>query len=344
MSTTAPATAPAGAGGKPGSRLRGRLARVSRDAWLGWAGVALGLIAFYITLPPILVRSLIPSLLIAVAGLACGVVAVRAGEKRVGWGAVVACLAGAFGAYGAVESGVTNLERVVVWSALLAAALRYATPLTFAALGGVTSERSGVVNIGLEGMMLTGAFFGAWGADVTSTWVGGILIGLIAGAALSIFLFRTPQGLRLRSVGENPLAADTAGISPIKVRYWAVIASGAFAALGGVFLSIGFVHSFSQNMTVGKGFIGLAVVIVGKWKPGGALAAALLFGFSSALAQRLPVFSPTTATLLQALPYVLTLIAVAGLVGRSRPPAADGIPYERHSRRVPRRSARDDAR
>jgi len=414
MSTTAPATAPAGAGGKPGSRLRGRLARVSREAWLGWAGVALGLIAFYITLPPILVRSLIPSLLIAIAGLACGVVAVRAGEKRVGWGAVVACLAGAFGAYGAVESGVTNLERVVVWSALLAAALRYATPLTFAALGGVTSERSGVVNIGLEGMMLTGAFFGAWGADVTSSWLGGVVIGLLAGgimgllhavfavslradqivsgtainflaigitgflfikiygtegtpdnlpeipdvhlpigwipflgdaleqlnlliwvgliavALLSIFLFRTPQGLRMRSVGENPLAADTAGISPIRARYYAVIASGAFAALGGAFLSIGFVHSFSQNMTAGKGFIALAAVIFGKWKPGGALAAALLFGFSSALAQRLPVFSPTTAVLFQALPYVLTLIAVAGLVGRSRPPAADGIPYERH--------------
>ena len=109
------------------------------------------------------------------------------------------------------------------------------------------------------------------------------------------------------------------------------IASGAFAALGGVFLSIGFVHSFNENMTVGKGFIGLAVVIVGKWKPGGAVAAALLFGFSSALAQRLAVTSPSIATLLQALPYVITLIAVAGVVGRSRPPAADGIPYERYS-------------
>ncbi|MGH8721429.1 MAG: ABC transporter permease, partial [Burkholderiales bacterium] len=157
-----------------------------------------------------------------------------------------------------------------------------------------------------------------------------IWIGLIAVAALSLFLFRTPRGLRMRSVGENPLAADTAGISPIRVRYYAVVASGSLAALGGVFLSIGFVHSFSQNMTIGKGFIGLAAVIAGKWKPGGALAAALLFGFSSALAQRLTVFSPTGAILLQALPYVLTLIAVAGLVGRSRPPAADGIPYERH--------------
>jgi len=416
MSTTsdAPAEPSAGAGGQPGSRLRGRLARVSRAAWFGWGGIALGLIAFYITLPPILVRSLLPSLVIAVAGLVLAVVALRTGEKRVGWGAVVACLAGAFGAYGAVGSGVTNLERVVVWSALLAAALRYATPLTFAALGGVVSERSGVVNIGLEGMMLTGAFFGAWGADITSSWFGGVVIGLLAGAVmgllhavfsvtlradqivsgtainflavgitgflfvkiygtqgtpddmpeipdvhlpigwipfigealeqlnlliwvalimvalLSVFLFRTAQGLRLRSVGENPLAADTAGISPIRMRYYAVIASGAFAAMGGVFLSIGFVHSFSQNMTAGKGFIALAAVIFGKWKPGGALAAALLFGFSSALAQRLPVFSPTTAVLFQALPYVLTLIALAGLVGRSRPPAADGIPYERH--------------
>jgi len=414
--TAAPAApaAPAAGSGRPGgSRLRARLERVSRAAWLGWAGIALGLIACYIALPPLLVRTLIPSLVIAAAGIGLGVVAVRAGEKRVGWGAVVACVAGAFGAYGAVKSGVGNLERVIVWSALLAAALRYATPLTFGALGGVISERSGVINIGLEGMMLTGAFFGVWGADVTQSWTGGILIGLAAGgvmgllhaifavslradqivsgtainflalgitgflyvkiygdqgtpddlpeipdvslpigwipflgdaleqlnlmiwlglilvAVMSLFLFRTPSGLRLRSVGENPLAADTAGISPIRVRYCAVVASGALAALGGVFLSIGFVHSFTQNMTIGKGFIALAVVIVGKWRPGAALAAALLFGFSSALAQRLPVFSPTTATLLQALPYVLTLIAVAGVVGRSRAPAADGTPYKR---------------
>ena len=189
MSATsdAPAAPPSPAGGsRPGSRLRARLARVPREAWVGWGGVALGVIAFYITLPPVLVRSLAPSLLIAVVGLVLGVVAIRAGQKRVGWGAVVACVAGAFGAYGAIESGVTNLERVVVWSALLAAALRYATPITFAALGGVTSERSGVVNIGLEGMMLMGAFFGAWGADVTGTWVGGILIGLAAGGVTGL--------------------------------------------------------------------------------------------------------------------------------------------------------------
>jgi ABC-type uncharacterized transport system permease subunit len=395
------------------SRWRERLDRVSRAEWIGWAGVALGLLAFYLALPPVLVRSVVPSAVLALVGHALGAAAIQSGAKRVGWGAIVACAAGFAGAAAATASGAGNLERVVVWSALCAAMLRYATPITFAALGGVVSERAGVVNIGLEGMMLAGAFFGAWGADVTSSWVGGLLIGMAGGGAfalihavfavtlradqivsgtavnllaagvtgflfidiygdqgtpddlpaipdlslpldwipfvgdaighlnlmvwlglalvvaLTVYLFRTPQGLRLRSVGENPLAADTAGISPMRVRYRAVIISGMLAAMGGVFLSIGFVHSFNQQMTAGRGFIGLAAVIFGKWRPGGALAAALLFGFSSALAQRLPVFSPTTATLFQALPYVLTLIAVAGLVGRSRPPAADGVPYER---------------
>jgi simple sugar transport system permease protein len=113
------------------------------------------------------------------------------------------------------------------------------------------------------------------------------------------------------------------------VRYAAVIASGALAAAGGAFLSIGFVHSFSQNMTAGRGFIALAALIFGRWRPFGLLGATLLFGFSSALAQRLPAFSPSTATLFQALPYVLTLIAVAGVIGRSVPPAAAGRPYSR---------------
>ena len=144
-----------------------------------------------------------------------------------------------------------------------------------------------------------------------------------------VVVFRTPPGLRLRSVGENPLAAETAGLSVVRTRYLAVTMSGVLAGAGGAYLSIGFVHSFSENMTVGKGFIALAALIFGRWRPGGALAAALLFGFSTALAQRLPVFSPSAATLFQALPYVLTLIAVAGVVGRSIPPAAIGRPLER---------------
>jgi simple sugar transport system permease protein len=388
----------------------------TREKGLGWGGVALGLLAFLITLPPFEVRTVVPSLFLALIAIGLGAAAIGGGERRLGIGALVAAVFGAVGAYAATRSGVTHLEVVVSWGALTAAMLRYATPLTFAALGGLVSERAGVVNIALEGMMLMGAFFGAYGADKTDSWVGGIVIGVLAGMALAaihaifsislrsdqivvgtglnflalgltgymyvdtygangtpddlpgvpdvnlptdslgflgqaisqlnllvwgslvavvlvwVVVFRMRLGLRLRSVGENPKAAETVGISVFKVRYAAVIASGGLAALGGVFLSIGFVHSFSQNMTAGRGFIALAALIFGRWRPGGLLAATLLFGFSSALAQRLPEFSPQLATLFQALPYLLTLIAVAGVVGRSTPPAADGVPYTREGK------------
>jgi ABC-type uncharacterized transport system permease subunit len=380
----------------------------------GWAGVALGVVAFFIAVPPALVRSPIPTVLIALAAAAAGAIAIRGGEKRIGWGAVAAGVLGAAGGIAATQSGVTNLERVVVWSALFAAMFRFATPLVFAALGGLFSERSGVVNIGLEGMMLMGAFFGIWGADVTGSWFLGLLIGMAAGGVLALLhalfsvtmradqivsgfalnflalgitgyffidiygtqgtpdnvprvpevtlpliedipffgdifgqmnlliwiglltvlltwvvVFRTPAGLRLRSSGENPLAAETAGLSVVRTRYLAVTTSGLLAAAGGAYLSIGFVGSFTQNMTAGRGFIALAVLICGRWRPASALAFALLFGFSSALAQRLPAFSPSAATLFQALPYVLTLVAVAGVIGRSIPPAALGRPLEK---------------
>jgi general nucleoside transport system permease protein len=381
---------------------------------VAWAGVALGVLAWFIALPPVLIRTPVPSLVLAAAGIAAGSWAARHGERRVGWGAVAAGVAGALGAIASTRSGVGHLEDVVVWSALIAAMLRFATPLIFGALGGIVSERSGVVNIGIEGMMLMGAFFGILGADLTGSWVLGLLLGMAAGgvlalvhaifsislradqivsgvainflaagitgyifvnrygaqgtpddiprapdvtlpvirdigfvgdaigranlltwlallaaAALTVFLFRTPRGLRLRAIGEHPRAAETVGLSVIGTRYAAVVASGVLAAVGGAYLSIAFLGSFNQNMTAGRGYIALAAVIFGKWKPGGALAAALLFGFSSALAQRLPAFSPSTATLFQALPYVLTLIAVAGVIGRSRPPAAVGVPYTR---------------
>jgi simple sugar transport system permease protein len=386
---------------------------LTRERALGWGGIALGILAFLITLPPFEVRSIAPSVVLAVIAAGLGVAAIVGGERRLGGGAIAAAIVGVLGAYGATRSGTSHLEVVVSWGALTAAMLRYATPLTFAALGGLVSERAGVVNIALEGMMLMGAFFAAWGADKTGTWVGGILIGVLAGMALALvhaifavslrsdqivvgtglnfvalgvtgymyvnsygaqgtpdnlpsvpevnlptdslgfigqaisqlnllvwgsllavvlvwlLVFRTRTGLRLRSVGENPRAAETVGIGVYRTRYAAVVASGGLAALGGAFLSIGFVHSFSQNMTAGRGFIALAALIAGRWRPGGVLAATLLFGFSSALAQRLPEFSPSLATLFQALPYVLTLIAVAGVVGRSTPPAADGVPYQR---------------
>jgi len=381
---------------------------------VGWAAIACGFLAFFVAVPPLTVRTPALPIVFGLAGLFLGTWAVAGDEKRLGWGGIAAAAVGAAGGIAATQSGVGNLERVVVWSALFAAMLRYATPLIFASLGGLFSERSGVINIALEGMLLTGAFFAVLGADLTNTWYLGVLIGMVAGGVLALIhavfsvslradqivsgtalnflafglttylylnrygaegtptdlpevpdvhlpviedigfvgdifgqmnlliwlglalvvvtwvvVFRTPSGLRLRSAGENPLAAETAGLSVVRTRYLAVITSGVLAGAGGAYLSIGFVHSFSQNMTVGKGFIALAALIFGRWRPGGALMAALLFGFSTALAQRLPVFSPSAATLFQALPYVLTLVAVAGLVGRSIPPAAIGRPLER---------------
>jgi simple sugar transport system permease protein len=387
-------------------------AKLASPRAVGWAGIALGALAWFIALPPLTIRSPVPSLLVALSALAAGAYAVRGGERRLGYGAIVAGVVGGVGAVVATRSGVANLEAVFVWSALLAAMLRFATPLVFAALGGILSERSGVINIGLEGMMLTGAFFGIFGADLLGSWPLGVLVGMAAGGllglvhaffsiqlradqvvsgtavnllalgitgyvfvahygsagtpaevprvpevtlplieeiplvgdvlgtmslltlvalllvpAMALYLFRTPSGLRLRSVGEKPRAADSVGLPVLRTRYLAVIASGVFAAIGGVYLSIALLGSFNEGMTAGRGFIALAAVIFGSWRPLGALAAALLFGFSTALAQRLPEFSESTAVLFQALPYVLTLIVVAGVIGRSRPPAAIGVPY-----------------
>jgi general nucleoside transport system permease protein len=378
----------------------------------GWAGIGLGAIAWFITLPPLLVRTPIPSILLAAAAAAAGVVAAQGGEKRLGRGAVFAAVLGGIGAVVATQSGEGNLEEVFVWSALIAAMLRFATPLVFAAMGGLICERSGVINIGLEGMMLMGAFFGIFGADASGSWFVGALIGMAAGGVLAVihaffsiqlrsdqvvsgfavnflalgitgyvfvahygtqgtpgdvprvpevtipviedmdflgvaigsaslltwvalllvpllalFLFRTAPGLRLRSVGEKPRAADSVGVPVLRTRYVAVITSGLLAGLGGVYLSVGLLGSFNENMTDGRGYIALAAVIFGGWRPGLALGGALLFGFSSAVAQRLPAFSESLAVLFQALPYVLVLIVLAGLIGRSRPPASIGIPY-----------------
>jgi simple sugar transport system permease protein len=142
-----------------------------------------------------------------------------------------------------------------------------------------------------------------------------------------VMLFHTPLGLRIRAVGEYPRAADTAGISVYATRYAAVVLSGMLAALGGAYLSIGYLGSFNENMSQGRGFIALAAVVFGNWRPFGAFGAALLFGGSTALAFRLAQSWGSASVLFQALPYVLTLIAVAGVIGRSIPPAAVGRPY-----------------
>jgi general nucleoside transport system permease protein len=381
---------------------------------VSWIAIFLGLLGAWIALPPISSRSWVWSLVFCLIAVMLGIGVIIRGERRFGGYAVAAGVLGFALAYSATLSGVGKLETVVVWSALLASTLRYATPLIFAAMGGMFSERSGVTNIGLEGMMLMGAFFGILGSDKFGQWYYGLILAIVAGGLMallhavlsiqlradqivggtainflalgltgylfidiygqegtptdissipqvnlgflddvpffgtvfghlnlmiwvalllipiaSVILFKTPLGLRIRAVGEHPRAADTVGISVYSVRYGAVVLSGMLAACGGAYLSIGFVNSFNENMTAGRGFIALAAVIFGNWRPWGAAAACLLFGFSSALAQRLPEYSDSAAVLFQALPYVLTLIAVAGVIGRSIPPAAVGRPYRK---------------
>ena len=381
---------------------------------VAWIGIALGLLGAWIALPPISARSWVWSLVICLVAVLLGTGVLIRGERRFGGFAVASGILGFTLAFLATLSGLGKLETVVVWSALFASMLRFATPLVFAAIGGMFSERSGVTNIGLEGMMLIGAFFGILGADKLGTWYLGLLVAIAAGASMALLhavlsihlradqiiggtainflalgltgylyidiygqegtptdvsgipsvnlgfldgipffgavfgdmnlmiwfalilipvswavLFKTPLGLRIRAVGEHPKAADTVGISVYGIRYGAVILSGMLAAAGGAYLSIGFLDSFNENMTAGRGFIALAAVIFGNWRPFGAAAACLLFGFSSALAQRLPEYSESAAVLFQALPYVLTLIAVAGVIGRSIPPAAVGRPYRK---------------
>jgi simple sugar transport system permease protein len=292
-------------------------------------------------------------------------------------------------------------------------ALRNAALLSLPALGGVMCERSGVVNIAMEGMMLTGAFFAvvaaqAWHNAFLAVLVAALASGLMAlihavvsirfhadqiisGIAINIgaiglttflnakltnfqglpqvdvsarlpqinipllsnipffgevlfqqnimvyvaiaflvigniVLFRTRLGLRLRAVGEHPEAADTAGINVYRLRYGAVITSGLLSGLAGAFLSIGIAYIFNDNMTGGRGYIALAAMIFGKWTPWGAFGACVIFGIGDALGASSGVLS-VPLYFLQMAPYILVLIVLAGLVGRSTPPAADGVPY-----------------
>ena len=380
----------------------------------GIAGMLLGVFACFLALPPIAERSILWPVLVGVAAAMLGLWTATRGRRRLGWGAVAAGLIGLALGILATRSGVGKLN-IVFTASLIASMFVFSTPLVFGAIGGMFSERSGVVNIGLEGMMLMGAFWGVYAADKGGSWVIGLLAAMAAGGLLAlvhaffaihlradqivggtavnflalgitgyfffqlyhgedisagvstipdvtipglehvkflgpaigklnlmvwlsfalvivsyVVLFKTPLGLRIRACGEHPRAADTVGINVYAIRYASVVVSGILAALGGAYLSIGFGGgAFNDNMTAGRGFIALAAMIFGNWRPFGAFGAALLFGFSTALAFRLPAYSGSAATLFQALPYVLTLIAVAGVIGRTVPPAADGKPYKK---------------
>jgi simple sugar transport system permease protein len=281
--------------------------------------------------------------------------------------------------------------------ALLFSAIRLATPLLLAALGGLFSERSGVINIGLEGLMLAGAFTAAVTTHYSGNpWVGllaAILAGIgvalihavaciryradqvVSGTAINILflgvpallsgalfestgatpqvpkeqllplapivlafalvpvswwvLNRTPFGLRLRAVGENPEAADTAGVNVARIRYAGVLLSGALAAIGGAYLSIGQSSLFTRNMTAGRGFIALAALIFGKWRPVQTMLACLLFGVAEALSIQMQGVSQIPVQFIQIIPYVLTIVVLAGFIGHSRAPRALGLPYQK---------------
>jgi ABC-type uncharacterized transport system permease subunit len=276
--------------------------------------------------------------------------------------------------------------------------VRLATPLLLAALGGLFSERSGVINIALEGLMLAGAFTAATVTHfVGNPWIGllagisaGVLVALVhavacihfdadqvvAGTAVNILMFgvptllsgalfqttgstpqlprtslipnapvviafalvpavwyilyRTPFGLRLRAAGENPEAADTAGVSVRRIRYAGVLGSGALAAIGGAYLSIGQSSLFTRNMTAGRGYIALAALIFGKWRPVQTMLACLLFGFAEAAAIQMQGVIPyVRVEYIQIIPYILTMVVLAGFIGASRAPKALGQPYEK---------------
>ena len=287
--------------------------------------------------------------------------------------------------------------------ALIWSTIRSATPLILAALGGLFSERSGVINIALEGMMLAGAFTAAAVTYAVGNPFVGLLAGMIAGGLIAAIhavaciqykadqvvtgtainilmigmpaflsgafflssgstpqlredqlipwipiviafalvpiswyvLYKTPFGLRLRSVGENPEAADAAGVKVARMRYAGVLLSGALAGIGGAYLSIGQSSLFTRNMTSGRGFIALAALIFGKWRPVQTLLACLLFGFTEAISiqmqgvVKLPSGEDIPVQFIHMIPYILTIIVLAGFIGSSRPPRALGIPYEK---------------
>ncbi|WP_164215516.1 ABC transporter permease [Virgibacillus sp. YIM 98842] len=306
-------------------------------------------------------------------------------------------------------------------------ALFFSAPLIFTALGGVFSERSGVVNIGLEGLMVMGAFVGVvfnlTFADVFGAWTPwiSIIVAMLIGALFSVIhavaavsfhadqvvsgvainflalglgifltkqwydkgqtdmvsqpfytidipilseipvigdilfsnmyltsylaiilaflawyvLYKTPFGLRLRAVGEHPMAADTNGINVYKMRYIAVILSGALGGLGGSVFALTIALNFSHATIVGQGFMALAAVIFGKWHPLGAMGAALFFGFAQSLSvigAGIPLLADVPQVFLLIAPYVLTILALAGFIGRAEAPKANGQPYIKGSR------------
>ncbi|WP_084106054.1 ABC transporter permease [Demequina sp. NBRC 110056] len=370
----------------------------------------------FVHLPSLTVPAKAAAVTLSLIALAlAGYVAFRANQyRKVGiWLPIVFGMAvmGALLAWaGADRSGTT-----IQLTGLLTSSLFLAVPLVFGSLAGTLCERSGIINIAIEGQLLAGAFLAALLASMmgnayvgliaapiagglvgwllavfaTKYWVNQIVVGVVlnllvlgltsfffstlmsdnpslnqplglprvdipllssipvigpvlfkqnllvyimyaAVIILQIMLFKSRWGLRVRSVGEHPKAADTVGIKVNRTRVRNTVLGGAIAGLGGAFFTVASGLAFGKEMTAGKGYIALAAMILGRWSPKGALAAALLFGFADALRVQLGIIgSDIPSQFLAMTPYLATIFAVAGLVGHSRPPAAEGTPYKK---------------
>lgn len=421
----------------PGARAPRAAAAVKPISWkapLGYAIVAaLALIAFvlaapggrettftvstsrdYFAIDPITVPSQATALVLCVVALALAAVSFWATRSRRKVGVWLPAAFGVALVFAFLTWAAAGKAQPLPLTGLLQGSLFLAIPLVFGALAGMLCERSGIINVAIEGQLLAGAFLAAVVASLTSSAYAGLLAAPIAGALvglllvvfsiryvvdqiivgvvlnvlvvgvtsylfstvlkvnaatwntppklpvidipvlsqipvigpvlfrqtalvyvmyvvvalLQIMVFRSRWGLRMRAVGEHPKAADTVGIKVNRTRMRSTVLGGAVAGLGGAFFTVAAGLAFGKEMTGGKGFIALAAMILGRWSPSGALAAALLFGFSDNLRVVLGIIgTPIPSQIMLMTPYVVTIFAVAGLVGRVRPPASEGIPY-----------------
>ncbi|MDM7830837.1 ABC transporter permease [Cellulomonas edaphi] len=368
----------------------------------------------YFQIDPITVPAKATAIVLSVVALVLAVISWQATRNRRKVGAWLPIVFGIVVVLAFLTWADAGKDSPLPLTGLLQGSLFLAIPLVFGSLAGLLCERSGIINVAIEGQLLAGAFLAAVVASITSSAYVGLIAAPVAGmlvgallvlfsiryvvnqiivgvvlnvlvigvtsylfstvlktdastfnsppklpsidipvlsqipivgpvlfrqtvlvyimyvvvALLQIFVFRSRWGLRLRAVGEHPKAADTVGIKVNRTRVRATLLGGAVAGLGGAFFTVAAGLAFGKEMTGGKGFIALAAMILGRWNPVGALAAALLFGFSDNLQVVLGIIgTPIPSQIMLMTPYVVTIFAVAGLVGRVRPPAAEGIPY-----------------
>lgn len=368
----------------------------------------------FVSLPAIEAPSFATALILSILQLGLAALAIFTAARRIKLGVWLPMVFGVLFVLSFLVYAGAGRGAFIPMVTLLSGALVLSVPLIFGAMCGLVGERSGIINIAIEGQLLAGAFLAAVAASFfTSAYVGlvaapfagaavggllvwfavryhvnQIIVGVVLNVlvigltsffystvltqnaelwnarqqlprlpipglsqipiigpvlfnqtilvylmyiiviALNILVFKSRWGLRMRAVGEHPKAADTVGINVPRTRVINTVLAGGIAGLGGAYFTVGQGLAFGQEMSAGQGFIALAAMILGRWNPKGALFAALLFGFSTSVGQTLSAIgTPVPSEMLLMLPYVITIFAVAGFVGRVRPPAAEGVPY-----------------